>query len=100
MFGEVTSPVGGGIAKSISNGKVFIVHVHDKEMKETVARFIESQGLEAVILHEQPDGGLTIIEKFESHASDVGFAIVLFSADDFAKVGTNTDGSTVLKGRP
>lgn len=39
-------------------------------------------GLKAVILHEQEDYGKTIIEKFESNASDVGFAIVLLTADD------------------
>lgn len=61
--------------------KVFIVHVRDNELKETVARFIERLGLEAIILHEQPNGGKTIIEKFEDVA-DVGFAIVLLTSDD------------------
>ncbi len=66
--------------KPYSN-KIFIVHGHDGEMKETVARFVEKLGLEAIILHEQANEGRTIIEKFEG-CSDVTFAIVLLSPDD------------------
>lgn len=61
--------------------KVFIVHGHDTALKESVARIIEKQGLEAVILSEQVNVGRTIIEKFEDY-SDVSGAICLFSADD------------------
>lgn len=78
----------GGSINSSSSGqnttvtaKVFVVHGHDNEMKETVARFLENLGLEIVILHEQPSGGDTIVEKFERHA-DVGYAVVLLSPDD------------------
>ena len=34
-----------------------------------------------MILHERPDGGRTIIEKFEQHA-DVRFAVALLTPDD------------------
>ncbi len=34
-----------------------------------------------MILHEQPDRGQTIIEKFYDY-SDVSFAVVLLSSDD------------------
>ena len=50
-------------------------------MRESVARVLTTLGLEPVILHEQPDKGRTIIEKFYEH-SDVGFAVVLMSPDD------------------
>jgi len=62
--------------------KVFIVHGHDEAMKLSVARSVEKLGLKPIILHEQPNAGRTIIEKFESFSEDVGFAIVLLSADD------------------
>lgn len=65
----------------VDKTKVFIVHGRDNELKESVARYIEKLGLEAIILHEQPNGGKTIIEKFEN-AADVGFAIVLLTPDD------------------
>jgi predicted nucleotide-binding protein len=63
--------------------KIFVVHGHDHGTKEKVARYLERLGLEPVILHEQPDQGRTIIEKFEHHA-DVGCAVVLLTADDVA----------------
>jgi hypothetical protein len=59
---------------------VFVVHGHD-EVRERVARLRERLGLKPIILHEQPDQGRTIIEKFESHAA-VGFAVVLLTPDD------------------
>ena len=74
---------------------VFVVHGHDDEAKETVARFIERLGLNAVILHEQPSLGKTIIEKFETH-SEVAYAVVLLTPDDLAKPRT---GRAKLRGR-
>lgn len=50
-------------------------------MKETIARFLSKAALNPIILHEQPDEGKTIIEKFEKHA-DVSFAVAIFSRDD------------------
>jgi predicted nucleotide-binding protein len=64
-----------------NTGKVFIVHGHDHGVKEAVARFVENLGLEPIILHEQPNEGRTVIEKFEEHAV-ADFAIVLFTPDD------------------
>jgi Predicted nucleotide-binding protein containing TIR-like domain len=77
--------------------KVFVVHGHANDMKEAAARTIEKLGLEAVILHEQPSGGKTLIEKFEINA-DVGFAVVLLSGDDMAYQGTIPAGEA--KSRP
>lgn len=61
--------------------KVFIVHGRDDTLKNAVARFLGRLGLEPIILHEQPNKGRTIIEKFIDH-SDVGFAVVLLTPDD------------------
>jgi len=60
---------------------VFVVHGHDVEARETVARFIERLGLRAVVLHEQANRGQTIIEKFEEHSA-VPYAVVLLTGDD------------------
>lgn len=68
-----------------SLNKVFIVHGHDNALKQEVARIIEKQGIEAVILSEQVNQGKTIIEKIEENA-DVGAAICLFTGDDCGKV--------------
>jgi predicted nucleotide-binding protein len=74
---------------------VFLVHGHNGEAKERTARFLEQLGLNVVILHEQPDGGRTIIEKFE-HYSAVKFAVILLTADD---VGSAKSDPSVLKPR-
>lgn len=62
--------------------KVFIVHGHDSLVKTDVARTVEKLGLDAIVLHEQPNEGKTIIEKFERDASQVSFAIALLTPDD------------------
>jgi predicted nucleotide-binding protein len=62
--------------------EVFIVHGRVEAAKEQVARVIERAGLKAVILHEQPHGGKTIIEKFEKHGGAAGFAVVIATPDD------------------
>ncbi len=75
--------------------RVFIVHGHDETMKEAVARTVTQLDLEPVILHEQPNRGRTIIEKFEDY-SDVPFAVVLLSPDDRAF----SDGTSPEEARP
>ncbi|MDE0404757.1 MAG: nucleotide-binding protein [Nitrospira sp.] len=64
-----------------SSNKVFVIHGGDNGTKQTVARFLERLSLKPVILHEQPNEGRTIIEKFEDHA-DVRFAVALLTPDD------------------
>ena len=70
--------------------KVFVIHGHDEAARETVARFLERLELTPIILHEQPNQGRTIIEKFEDH-SDVGFAIVLLTPDDIGAAARDKD---------
>ena len=62
-------------------GNVFVVHGHDDALKESVARFLEKLQLNPIILHEQPNSGRTLIEKFEANAT-VGYAVVLMTRDD------------------
>jgi predicted nucleotide-binding protein len=68
---------------SVRSDQVFIVHGHDSEAKLELARMIENDlGLKAIILHEQPNKGNTIIEKFERVSEKPGYAFVLLSPDD------------------
>jgi predicted nucleotide-binding protein len=60
---------------------VFLVHGRDDGAKEATARFLEKLGIIAVILHEQPNLGKTLIEKLE-HYGRVPFAVVLLTPDD------------------
>ncbi len=61
--------------------RAFVVHGHDTAAREAVARFLERQGIEAIILDEQATSGRTLVEKLE-HYSDVDFAVVLLTPDD------------------
>lgn len=81
---EIAEPV--HISKASSkplSKKVFVVHGHNDEMKLAAARVLQKLGLQDIILHEQPNSGKTIIEKFE-HFADVGYAIIILSPDDKA----------------
>lgn len=71
------------------NTKVFIVHGHDETMKVSAARTVEKLGLVPIILHEKPNQGRTVIEKFADYA-DVEFAVVLLSPDDLAVPSTES----------
>lgn len=67
---------------------IFIVHGHERASKEATARFLSQLGLNPIILHEQPNKGRTIIEKFEKH-SNVPFAIALLTPDDLGSSKDN-----------
>jgi len=89
------SPSPQHISDSDRGKTIFLVHGQNNEAKEMVARFLERFQLDVIILHEQPDRGRTIIEKFEDHAS-VGYAVVLLTADD---VGSSRTSPSDLKPR-
>lgn len=84
-----STPIEVGVKPAPLSRKVFVVHGHDEGARESVARFLERLGFEAIILHEQANRGRTVIEKVEAHG-DVGFAVVLLTPDDIgcAKGGT------------
>lgn len=69
-----------GVARN--KRKVFIVHGHDNEAKQEVARFMEQLNIEPIILHEQASAGMTIIEKIEHYSNDADFALVLYTSCD------------------
>jgi len=93
---EKTSSAGSAATTDLSDSrKVFIVHGHDEAAKLSVDSFIKKLNLKPVILHEKPNEGRTIIEKFEKH-SNVGFAVVLMTPDD---IGASADDEKNLKHR-
>lgn len=80
---------GATVPKPKNTKKVFIVHGRDDALKNSVARLLTQLNLEPVILHEQPNKGRTIIEKFIAH-SDVGFAVVLLTPDDKGGIASSS----------
>ncbi len=79
---EPTIPPTSLLTSSNSSNSILLVHGQDNESKQEVARLIERQGLEVIILEEQPSKGRTLIDKFVQEASKVGFAVVLLTPDD------------------
>jgi predicted nucleotide-binding protein len=71
--------------------KVFVVHGHDAAPRAEVARLIEKLGFEAIILHERPNKGRTLVTKFREEAEGVGFAVVLMTPDDLGKTVSADD---------
>lgn len=80
-YDDITKDTVLPISSQFNNTDIFIVHGHDEESKQFVARVIEKLGLNAIILHEQVNKGRTIIKKFEDY-SNVGFAVVILTPDD------------------
>ena len=81
LFSQSVNIAQDNVPRSEKNNSVFIVHGHDEVMKQSVARVLEKIGLSPIILHEKPNMGRTVIEKFTDN-SNVGFAIVLLTPDD------------------
>ena len=80
-IGEQAIPTGVDVDPSFGED-IFIVHGSNVAAREAVARFIERLELRAIILHEQPSNGRTLIEKFEDHSTNAGFAVVILTPDD------------------
>ena len=68
--------------KTISLSKnVFIVHGRDHKPVKELKAMLKEFGLNPIVLHEQPSGSRTIVEKLEKY-SDVGYAFVILTPDD------------------
>jgi len=65
--------------------KVFIMHGRDNKAKQEVARFIQSIGIQAIILHEQASTGMTILEKIKRYSGDADFALILNTLCDLER---------------
>lgn len=73
-------------ATAEERGRVFIVHGHDDARKHELARVLQDlTSTKPIILHEQPSGGRTILEKLEAFAPSAGFAVALLTADDLGR---------------
>lgn len=68
--------------------KVFISHGRNELLKLKLKNFVQDRlKAEAVVLADEPDNGLTIIEKLEQYGKPCDFALVLMTADDKTEEG-------------
>jgi CheY-like chemotaxis protein len=79
-----------GIQQDLPPIRPFIVHGHADNLKLELKNYIQNtlHLSEPVILHEQPNLGRTIIQKFEDYAAASALVFVILTPDD---VGAMTD---------
>jgi predicted nucleotide-binding protein len=71
----------------------FIVHGHDDAAKLELKNFLQNtlKLPEPIILHEQPNLGRTVIEKFEDYSAMSALVFVLLTPDDTVAKGDESD---------
>lgn len=84
---EMSAPVR---QSSTSNNRhpnrVFVVHGQNGSARTAVAAELSRLGLEAIVLHEQPNMGRHLLTKFIEEAELVTFAVVLMTDDDVGSI--------------
>jgi predicted nucleotide-binding protein len=70
-------------SNSDTRRRIFVVCGRDDEMKQAIINALTKLWLVPVVMCEEPSQGKKIVERFADY-SDVGFATVLLSPDDFA----------------
>lgn len=78
------------VVSDTMNKKVFVVHGRKEGVRDDIELFLRRIGLEPIVLCNQPDSGLTIIEKIEKY-TDVNFAVVLYTDCDLGKLKSDVD---------
>jgi predicted nucleotide-binding protein len=62
---------------------VFVVHGHDSASLAQLEQFLESAGIEAIVLSRQDQSPQSLFQKFMTIGGQARFAIVLLGADDY-----------------
>lgn len=70
--------------------RVFVVHGHNESARQSVVAVLSRIGLEAVILHEQPNMGRHLLTKLVEEAELVTYAVVVMTNDDIGGIDRNT----------
>jgi len=70
------------VRKRKPSKKIFIVHGRDYKPVEELKAMLLKYGLKPIVLHEQPSGSRTIVEKLEKYSEKVGYAFVILTPDD------------------
>lgn len=99
-FDQDEGVVDRGVVTDQSVRTVFLVHGHDENRRLQVSTLLEQTGPYPVtVLHEQPNGGKTLIEKLETHAWPSGYAVVLLTGDDVGVEASASTATTALRSR-
>jgi len=83
LHGPEANPADSPGVRAARDAPIFIVHGSDTLRAESVAHTVtRATGRKTTILRDEPNSGRTIIEKFEQHAAEVSYAIIVLTADD------------------
>jgi predicted nucleotide-binding protein len=75
-----------------ADAPIFIVHGRDTSSAESVAYVVgAATGRKTVILRDEANLGQTLIEKFEKHAAEASYAIIILTPDDHGGLAGETD---------
>ncbi|MGF0170197.1 TIR domain-containing protein [Streptomyces sp. Marseille-Q5077] len=80
------------------DGSIFVVHGHTERLSEVQLLLERATSRKVTVLHEQPNRGRLLLQKFEVHAQDAAYAVVLLTGDDRGKSAKAT-GSTKARAR-
>jgi predicted nucleotide-binding protein len=61
---------------------VFLVHGHDHVFRDEVDQYLQTLGIQPVILSKARGGSRSLLDRFEALATQASFAVVLMSPDD------------------
>ena len=77
------TPATAAVVERQQRAVIFLVHGRDEATRDKIHLFLNRAGRhDVVILGEQANRGRTLIEKFEGHAGDASYAVVLLTGDD------------------
>jgi predicted nucleotide-binding protein len=80
---EPDSATSGRTGQASPDAPIFIVHGRDTLRAESVAYTVATAtGRRTIILRDEANLGQTLIEKFEKHAAEVSYAIIILTPDD------------------
>jgi predicted nucleotide-binding protein len=71
--------------------RIFIVHGHDGDLKNQLARLLQRLDFDPVILAERPEKGQALLGKLNSELADVAFGFVLYTGDDVGAAAGEAD---------
>jgi predicted nucleotide-binding protein len=91
---EIRAPLEPAAADARGNS-VFVVHGHDTEALVKLESYLNSVGIEAVVLSREDESPQSLFQKFMSVGGKARFAIVLLCADDYGASRTQYDASGV-----
>jgi predicted nucleotide-binding protein len=94
---EPDSTTSGRTSQPSPDAPIFVVHGRDTLRAESVAHTIATAtGRKTIILRDEANLGQTLIEKFEKHAAEVSYAVIILTPDDHGalagEVGTQPRG--------